>query len=209
MLTNKNMFHVDNKFPHFALETYNPKKDEIEKISLDDFSKKDLPAGKAGWVILFFYPADFTFICPTELLDLNKKYEEFKKLKAEIIAVSTDTVYTHKAWLETEQLLAGLNYSMAADHNGKLSRELGIYDEENGMAQRAVFIIDKDGILRAVEIVADKIGRNASEILRKLKALDFVEKNPGLVCPASWDEGQETISPSIKKAGKVYKDFHN
>ena len=205
------MFQIDKKFPHFSLETYDPKKDEVIKISLDDFAKKE-------WVILFFYPADFTFVCPTELLNLNKKYDEFsavggsasggKKQGTEIIAVSTDTVYTHKAWIETEQLLAGLSYPMAADHNGKLSKELGIYDEENGMAQRAVFIIDKEGILRALEIVADKIGRNASEILRKLKALDFVEKNPGMVCPANWDEGEKTLEPSIKKAGKVYKELN-
>ncbi|MEK7559846.1 MAG: peroxiredoxin [Patescibacteria group bacterium] len=194
------MFQVDQKFPHFSLETYDPKKDEVVRISLDDFAKKE-------WVILFFYPADFTFVCPTELLDLHKKYDEFKKLKAEIISVSTDTVYTHKAWIETEQLLTRLSYPMAADHNGKLSKLLGIYDEEKGMAQRAVFAIDKEGILRFSEIVSDSIGRNASEILRKLKALDFVEKNPGLVCPASWEEGTKTISPSIKKAGKVYKEL--
>ncbi|HEY4521665.1 MAG TPA: peroxiredoxin [Candidatus Paceibacterota bacterium] len=196
------MFQIDQKFPYFSLETYDPKKEKIIKTSLGDFTDKQ-------WIILFFYPADFTFVCPTELLDLNKKHDEFKKLGAEIITVSTDTVYTHKAWVETEQLLSGLSYSMAADHNGKLSKELGIYDEEKGMAQRAVFIIDKKGVLRAVEIVADKIGRNASEILRKLKALDFVEKNPRLVCPASWEEGEKTLTPSIKKAGKVYKDFHN
>lgn len=194
------MFQIDKKFPHFSLETYNPKKDEITRVSLDDFKKK-------SWIILFFYPADFTFVCPTELLDLNKKYKEFKKLKAEVIAVSTDTVYTHKAWIETEQLLSGISFSVAADHNGKLSKELGIYNEENGMAQRAVFIIDKEGVLRAIEVVADKIGRNASEILRKLKALDFVEKNPGLVCPASWDEGKKTLKPSIKIAGKVGKEL--
>lgn len=194
------MFKIDQKFPHFSLETYNPKKDEITRVSLDDFKKK-------SWIILFFYPADFTFVCPTELLDLNKKYKEFKKLKAEVIAVSTDTVYTHKAWIETEQLLSGISFSVAADHNGKLSKELGIYNEENGMTQRAVFIIDKEGILRAVEVVADKIGRNASEILRKLKALDFVEKNPGLVCPASWNEGEKTLKPSIKIAGKVGKEL--
>ena len=194
------MFQIDKKFPHFSLETYSPQKDEIVRVSLDDFFKKE-------WVILFFYPADFTFVCPTELLDLNKKYEEFRKLKAEIVAVSTDTVYTHKAWVETEQLLAGLSYPMAADHNGKLSRELEIYDEKNGMAQRAVFIIDKEGILRGTEIVSDNIGRNASEILRKLKALDFVEKNPGLVCPASWDEGEKTLRPSIKIAGRVGKEL--
>ncbi|MDP3934969.1 MAG: peroxiredoxin [Candidatus Giovannonibacteria bacterium] len=193
------MFQIDQKFPHFSLETYNPKKDEVGKITLKDFEE--------AWLVLFFYPADFTFVCPTELLDLNKRHEDFAKEKAELVGVSTDTVFTHKAWIETEELLKGLKYPLAADHNGKFSRELGIYDENNGMAQRAVFIIDPDGILRAVEIVADAIGRNASEILRKLKALNFVRKNPGHVCPASWDEGAQTLQPSIKKAGKVYKEW--
>jgi len=193
------MFQIDQKFPKFHLEVYNPQKDEIEKISSDDFAER--------WLVLFFYPADFTFVCPTELLDLNRKHEDFKKEKAELVGVSTDTVFTHKAWIETEELLTGLKYRLAADHNGKFSRELGIYDEEKGMAQRAVFIIDPEGVLRAVEIVADAIGRNASEILRKLKALNFVRKNPGHVCPASWDEGSQTLQPSIKKAGKVYKEL--
>mgnify|MGYP001559378743 CR=1 FL=1 len=193
------MFQIDQKFPHFSLEIYDPVKDDVGKISLADF------AGK--WLVLFFYPADFTFVCPTELVDLQRRFDEFKNLNAEIVSVSTDTVHTHKAWVEMEEILKGIKYKMAADHNGKFSRELGIYDEENGMAQRAVFIIDPDGILRATEIVADAIGRNASEILRKLKALNFVRKNPGHVCPASWDEGAQTLQPSIKKAGKVYKEL--
>ena len=193
------MFQIDQKFSSFVLETYNPVKDEVEKINLKGF--------EGSWLVLFFYPADFTFVCPTELLDLNKRHEEFQKEKAEIVAVSTDTVYTHKAWIEVEELLKGLKYQMAADHNGKFSKELGIYDESNGMAQRAVFIIDPEGILRVAEIVADAIGRSAGEILRKLKALNFVRKNPGHVCPASWDEGSQTIQPSIKKAGKVYKEL--
>ena len=120
------MFQVDQKFPKFSLEVYNPPKNKVEKISSGDFSGE--------WLILFFYPADFTFVCPTELLDLNRRYEDFKKLKAEIMAVSTDTVFTHKAWVEMEGLLKGLKYRMAADHNGKFSRDLGIYDEKKGMA---------------------------------------------------------------------------
>lgn len=192
---------VDKKFPHFSLETYNPQKEAVEKIALKDFEE--------SWLVLFFYPADFTFVCPTELLDLNKHFDDFAKLKAKIVAVSTDTVFTHKAWVDMEELLNGFKYQMAADHSGKFSRELGIYDEEIGMAQRAVFIIDPDGFLRVAEIVADAIGRNASEILRKLKALDFVRKNPGHVCPASWDEGSQTLQPNIKKAGKVYKELKN
>lgn len=193
------MPNIDEKFKNFSLESYDPGRDEIVKVSHDDFS--------GNWLVLFFYPADFTFVCPTELLDLNRHLEEFKKLRAEIITISTDTVYTHKAWIEMEELLKGFKYHMAADHNGKLSKELGIYNEESGMAQRAVFIIDPDGILRASEIVSDAIARTASEILRKLKALDFVRNNPGKVCPASWEESGNILEPSIKKAGKVYKEW--
>lgn len=193
------MYQVDKKFPGFSLEVYNPQKEEVEKTVLKDF--------EGSWLVLFFYPADFTFVCPTELLDLNKRRDDFNQLKTEIVVASTDTVFTHKAWIDVEELLKGFKYKMAADHNGKFSRELGIYDEDNGMAQRAVFIIDPDGILRAAEIVADAIGRNASEILRRIKALDFVRKNPGHVCPASWDEGSKTLQPDVKKAGKVFKEL--
>ena len=193
------MFQVDKKFPHFALETYNPEKEDIEKISLADF--------KGSWLVLFFYPADFTFVCPTELVDMNRHIEDFRKYKAHVIGVSTDTVHTHRAWIEMEELLKGLKYPLASDHGGKFSAELGILYEDSFKSQRAAFIIDPDGILRAADIVADDIGRNASEILRKLKALDFVRKNPGKVCPASWDEGAKTLSPSIKKAGKVYREY--
>lgn len=193
------MFQVDKKFSHFSLEVYWPPKDAVGRLT-----SKDL-VGK--WIVLLFYPADFTFVCPTELADLNRLYPEFKKFKAEVVAVSTDTVYTHKAWLEVEKLLTGVKYPMAADHNGKFSKELGIYDEENGMAQRATFIIGPDGILRAVDVVSGSIGRSASETLRKLKALVFVSKNPGKVCPANWDEDKTALTPSIKKSGKVYKEY--
>lgn len=193
------MFKVDSPFPHFTLEVYDPQKEEVGKITNKDF--------KGKWFILFFYPADFTFVCPTELLDLNRRREEFRKLKTEIVAVSTDTVYTHKAWVEMEELLKGFKYQMAADHNGKFSRELDIYYEEGGMAQRAAFIIDPDGVLRAADIVSDAVGRSAGEILRKLKALQFVRNNPGKVCPASWEEGEQVIVKSIKKAGKMYKEL--
>ncbi|MBI2635033.1 MAG: peroxiredoxin [Parcubacteria group bacterium] len=193
------MFQIDKKFPHFSLEVYWPLKDEVGRLA-----SKDL-AGK--WTVILFYPADFTFVCPTELADLNHLYPEFKKLKAEIVAVSTDTVYTHKAWLEIEKLLSGIKYPLASDHNGNFSKELGIYSEENGMAERATFIIDPGGILRAVDIVSDSIGRSAVETLRKLKALEFVSKNPGKVCPAKWDEDKIALTPSIKKSGKVHKEY--
>ena len=193
------MFKIDQSFPHFTLEVYHPSRQDTGRISLKEIAKK--------WLVLFYYPADFTFVCPTELADLNRLYSEFKKYDAEIISVSTDTVYTHKAWIETEELLKGVKFPMAADHNGKLSKELGIYNEETGVAQRAVFIIDPNGMLRAADIVSDSIGRSAGEILRKLKALYFVKKHPGNVCPASWEEGQATLKPSIKKSGKVYEEL--
>ncbi len=192
------MFTVDQKFISYVLEAYLPGKGEVGKLTARGLLGK--------WVILVFYPADFTFVCPTELADLNRLYAEFKKLKAEVVAVSTDTVYTHKAWLETEELLRGVKYPMAADHNGKLARELGIYEEEKGMAQRAAFVIDPEGVLRAADVVSDPIGRSASELLRKLKALQHVRSHPGNVCPVNWEE-TGTLVPSIKKAGKVYKEL--
>jgi peroxiredoxin (alkyl hydroperoxide reductase subunit C) len=192
------MYQVDQKFPHFSLEVYEPEKDDVGRLTSKDLTGK--------WVILFFYPADFTFVCPTELADLNKLYPEFRKMKVEIVAVSTDTVYTHKAWLEMEELLKGIKFPMAADHNGRFSKELGIYDEEKGMAQRASYIIDPEGILRSVDIVADAIGRSAEEQMRRLKALQYVSAHPGNVCPLNWEE-LGTIKPSVKKAGKAYQEL--
>ncbi len=182
------------------METYRKDGDKVGHVKNGDF--------KGEWLVLFFYPADFTFVCPTELADMARRYDEFKKYHAEVVGISTDTVFTHKAWLEAEELLKGVNFPMAADHNGRLSRELGIYDESSGVAQRAAFIIDPDGTLRAVDITSDSIGRSAGEILRKVKALHFVRTNPGHVCPASWDEGAATLIPSIEKAGKVYKELN-
>lgn len=195
------MFRIDQKFPTFSLEAYVPEKDDVRRLVSKDLLGK--------WVILLFYPADFTFVCPTELADLNRLHHEFKKLKAEIVVASTDTVFTHKAWLETEALLKGVRYLMAADHNGKFSRELGIYDEEKGMARRGAFIIDPEGVLRAADLVSDAIGRSAAEILRKLKALVFVRSHPGKVCPVNWEETGIVLSPSVKNAGKVYKEYQN
>ena len=193
------MFHIDEKFPDFSLEAYHPGKGDVGTLRLEQFTGR--------WAVLVFYPADFTFVCPTELADMQKLYGEFQKLNAEVIGVSTDTVFTHKAWIDSEGLLKGLAYPMAADHNGRLSRELGIYDEEKGMAQRATFVLDPEGVLRTADLVSDAIGRSARETLRRLKALVFVANNPGKVCPASWDEGAPTLQPSIQNAGKVFQEL--
>lgn len=186
---------INQMFPDFTLPAYYPKEDKEKPVSLETF--------KGKWLILFFYPADFTFVCPTELKDMGKYYEEFKKHNTEIMAVSTDTIFTHKAWMDAEKLLEDIIYPLAADHTGALTRVLGIFNENNGHADRAAYIIDPDGILQTIEIVADNIGRSAGEILRKLKALDYVRKNPGLACPASWEEGAKTLKPGLDLVGKV------
>lgn len=193
------MFTIDERFPDFQLEVYHPEKDEEGTLSLDEV----FSGTTNEFLVLFFYPADFTYICPTELADLARRAEEFKKYNTEVVVISTDTVYTHKAWLEHEKALKNVKYVMAADHNGKLSRDLGIYGEMRGLAQRATFVIDSGKMLRVVDIVADTIGRSSAELVRKVKALHYVKHNPGQVCPASWDEGGATLTPSIKIAGRV------
>lgn len=194
------MIKVGVPFPEFNLETYYPVKKTTEDMALS--------ACKGRWLVLFFYPADFTFVCPTELHDLAKRYEEIVKLGGEVLAVSTDTVFTHKAWLEVEKLLQDVTYPMAADHAGVLAKELGIIHEKTGIADRAVYLIDPDGILQSYEIVADNIGRSSGEIVRKLKALVYVREHPGHACPMSWDTDKKDLVPDIAISGKVYDQLH-
>ncbi|MCL4324247.1 MAG: peroxiredoxin [Candidatus Thermoplasmatota archaeon] len=187
---------LSQKLPEYTLEAYDPKTEASKKINL--------PKDIAGhFTLIFFYPADFTFVCPTELADLQNRKAEFEKLGLEVIVASTDTVFTHKAWVESEELLHGFGYLMAADHNGSFSRALGIYNEASGLAQRASFLVDPDGIVRAEYRVESNIGRSAGEILRLAKSLKFVRENPGAACPASWDEGAATLTPGLKIVGHV------
>ncbi len=186
---------VNQPFPDFTLETYFPADKTTRTITLNEFSGK--------WLVVFFYPADFTFVCPTELHDLAKRYAEFQKHNAEIVAVSTDTVFTHKAWRDTEELLQDVQYPMGADHAGDLAKALHIFNAASGIADRGVYIVDPKGNLGAYQVVSDSIGRAASEILRQLKALIHVYDNPGIACPASWDEGQKDLRPDLNISGKV------
>ncbi|CAM3353930.1 peroxiredoxin [Hydrogenibacillus schlegelii] len=160
-------------------------------------------APEKRWTVLVFYPADFTFVCPTELADFARHYDAFRALGAEVVGVSTDTVYTHKAWLESEKLLEGVRFPMAADHAGRLARALNIYNETDGTALRGTFIVDPDGILRAQEVTWYDVGRNAEETLRLLEAFDFVRKNPGVACPAGWRKGEKALRPGMDLVGKV------
>lgn len=183
--------------PSQEIEIYDPIKDDFGIISFDQLRKDK------KWAILVFYPADFTFICPTELKDLADHYDEFKKLGAEILAISTDTKFVHLAWKREEKLLKDVKYPMGADPTGKISRLFGVYNEETGLAHRGTFIINPEGMLVGIEISFDNVGRNAKELLRKLKAHIYVASHPGEVCPAAWEEGKKTLKPGSKIVGKV------
>ncbi|MBI4159949.1 redoxin domain-containing protein [Candidatus Wolfebacteria bacterium] len=187
------MITIGHQIPDFDLETY--QNDEIKKIKLSNH--------KGKWLVLIFYPNDFTFICPTELEEAADHYEEFQKQNAEILSVSTDTVHVHKAWHDQSPAIKKVRYPMAADPTGKLCRAFGTYIEEEGLSLRGTFIIDPDQILRTIEIHDNNIGRSTKELLRKLKAAQFVREHKGQVCPASWEEGGETLRPGLDLVGKI------
>ena len=155
------------------------------------------------WSLFFFYPADFTFVCPTELVDMVDKYDRFKAMGVEIYSVSTDTHFVHKAWHDTSESIRKINYPMLADPTGVLSRGFGVMIEEEGVAYRGTFVVNPEGKVKLVEIQDNSIGRNADELLRKVAAAQFVEAHPGEVCPAKWQQGAETLKPSIDLVGKI------
>ena len=158
---------------------------------------------KGKWSVVFFYPADFTFVCPTELGDLADLYPEFKKLGVEIYSVSTDTHFTHKAWHDTSDTIKKITYPMIGDPTGTVTRNFGVMIEEAGLADRGTFVIDPEGKIQIVEINAGGVGRDASELLRKVKAAQYVASHPGEVCPAKWNEGDATLAPSLDLVGKI------
>ncbi|MGC9044249.1 MAG: redoxin domain-containing protein [Myxococcota bacterium] len=188
---------IGQKLENVSFDAYDPEKKEFVQKETDEFLK----AGR--WFIFFFYPADFTFVCPTELKDLSDKYAELKRLGVEVVSFSTDTKFVHLAWKDTEPLLKDIKFLMGADPTGKIARLLGVYDEETGLARRGTFIFDPDGRLVSVEISYDNVGRNADELLRKVKAHIYLSKHPDEACPAKWREGEKTLKPSEEIVGKV------
>jgi peroxiredoxin (alkyl hydroperoxide reductase subunit C) len=158
---------------------------------------------KGKWSVVFFYPADFTFVCPTELEDLADHYEEFKGLGVEIYSVSTDTHFAHKAWHDTSPAVGKIKYTMVGDPTLTLSRNFEVLIEADGLADRGTFVIDPEGVVQIVEINAGGIGRDASELLRKVKAAQYVAAHPGEACPAKWEEGEKTLTPSLDLVGKI------
>ncbi|ASS98734.1 MULTISPECIES: alkyl hydroperoxide reductase subunit C [Geobacillus] len=184
---------VGKKVQPFRAQAYH--NGEFIEVTEQDFMGK--------WSIVCFYPADFTFVCPTELEDLQDHYAAFKELGVEVYSVSTDTHFTHKAWHDTSPAIGKIEYVMIGDPSHQLSRMFDVLDEEQGLAQRGTFIIDPDGVIQAVEINADGIGRNASTLIDKIKAAQYVRNHPGEVCPAKWKEGAETLKPSLDLVGKI------
>jgi peroxiredoxin (alkyl hydroperoxide reductase subunit C) len=158
---------------------------------------------KGKWSVVVFYPADFTFVCPTELEDLAENYEAFKKLGVEIYSVSTDSHFAHKAWHDTSPAIGKVKYPMIGDPTATLARNFDVLIEEEGMALRGTFVINPEGQIKLCEIHDNGIGRDASELLRKVKAAQYVAAHPGEVCPAKWSEGEETLTPSLDLVGKL------
>lgn len=168
---------------------------EFREVTEQDF--------KGKWSILCFYPADFTFVCPTELEDLQDHYETFKELGTEVYSCSADTHFTHKAWHDHSEAISKIEYTMIGDPSHKLINMFDVLNEEEGLAERGTFIIDPDGVIQTVEINADGIGRDASTLINKIKAAQYVRKHPGEVCPAKWEEGAATLTPSLDLVGKI------
>ena len=187
------MVVIGDKVEDFSLEAfYN---DETKTVKLSDFIGK--------WVVVVFYPADFTFICPTELVELAENYSKFQELGAEVLSVSTDTVFVHKAWHDASPSIKKIKYPMLADPTGKVCRQFGTYIVGDGLSLRGSFIIDPDGVLKAYELHDNSIGRSAEELVRKLQAAKFVRENNGEVCPASWKPGKGILKPGLDLVGKL------
>lgn len=155
------------------------------------------------WSVFFFYPADFTFVCPTELKDLAEKYEDLRDIDCEVYSVSCDTHFVHKAWHDASETIKEIKFPMLADPTGELARYFEVMIEGKGLAERGTFIVDPEGKIRAYEVNAGNVGRDADELFRKVLALQFVSKYGDQVCPAKWSPGKETLKPGIDLVGKI------
>jgi peroxiredoxin (alkyl hydroperoxide reductase subunit C) len=184
---------INTKIPEFKVQAYH--NDKFVTVTDKDLNGK--------WSIFFFYPADFTFVCPTELGDMADKYSEFQKMGVEVYGVSTDTHFTHKAWHDTSETIKKIKYPLLADPTGHLSRAFGVYIESEGMAYRGTFLVNPEGKIKVAELHDNGIGRNADELLRKTQAAQFIASHPDEVCPAKWTPGGKTLKPGLNLVGKI------
>ncbi|MCD1295775.1 peroxiredoxin [Methanocella sp. CWC-04] len=174
---------INDRIPDLEADSYY--NNTFTKVRFDDYRGK--------WMVFIFYPADFTYVCPTELDEMASLYKNFTDLGAEVFSVSRDTAYVHKAWHDSDPRIQKIQYPMIADTTGDICRAFGTYNESSGLSHRASFIFDPDGNLKSMEIYDDSFGRNTKELLRRLEAAKFVRENPGNFCPVSWEPGEETI----------------
>jgi peroxiredoxin (alkyl hydroperoxide reductase subunit C) len=184
---------INSRVPEFTAQAYHD--EAFKTVTQNDLEGK--------WSIVFFYPADFTFVCPTELGDLADKYEQLQKMGVEVYSVSTDTHFTHKAWHDASDTVRKIRFPMLADPTGRLARAFGVYIEEEGLAYRGTFVVDPDGYIKVAEIHDNGIGRNSDELVRKVQAAQFVASHPGEVCPARWTPGAKTLKPGLELVGKI------
>lgn len=184
---------INTQLPEFSVQAFH--NGDFKTVTNKDILGK--------WGVLFFYPADFTFVCPTELVDMAENYAKFQELGCEIYSISTDTHFVHKAWHDTSESIKKITYPMLADPTGTITRAFGVHIEEAGMAYRGTFLINPEGQIKIAEVYDTSIGRDASELLRKVEAAKFVAEHPNEVCPAKWKKGDVTLKPSIDLVGKI------
>lgn len=187
------MLKAGDRVENFQAQAY--VNNEIVDIHLEDYEGK--------WLVLAFYPADFSFVCPTELEDFAKRYSDFKAENAEILSVSTDTAFVHKAWHDQSDAISKVDYPMLADPSGEISRLFGTYKEDEGLSWRATYIINPEGKIAHMEMHNNSIGRNVSEILRRLRAAKFVSEHEGQVCPVNWEPGDDTLEEGLDMVGQI------
>lgn len=184
---------VGREAPEFEAKAFHNA--EVKTVKLADY--------KGKWVVLFFYPADFTFVCPTELGDLADMYDELQKLNVEVLSVSTDTHWVHKAWHEDSETIKKIKFAMVADPTHEICDKYGVLIPEEGIALRGTFVINPEGIIKTMEVHEDGIGRSAEELLRKIQAAQFIASNKGMVCPGNWKPGSKTLKPGLDLVGKI------
>ncbi|MBB44042.1 MAG: peroxiredoxin [Rhodospirillaceae bacterium] len=189
------MLLIDTKMLPFQATAFVP--GEKDFVTLDSQSM----IGK--WNIFFFYPADFTYVCPTELEDLADYHDELKSMGVDVYAVSTDSHFCHKAWHDSSEAVGKINYTMISDNTFQISKNFGVLRENEGRSERGTFIVDPDGVIKSMEISCEGIGRDASSLVRKVKAAQYVREHPDEVCPAKWEEGEETLAPSLDLVGRI------